>query len=78
MGLHAGLLELLAILVRRQLGVLAEQSREEAGIVIADFVADGLDALAGARGASPPPCSMRKRCGSCNGLSPVAVWKLGA
>src|SRR5476651_1983175 len=43
------LLELLAILVGRQFGVLAEQSGKEAGVVIADFIADGLDALAGAR-----------------------------
>ena len=40
------LLELLPILVRRQFRVLAEQPRKEAGIVVADFIADGLDALA--------------------------------
>ena len=40
------LLKLLPILVRRQFGVLAEQPRKEARIVVADFVADGLDTFA--------------------------------
>ncbi len=42
------LLELLPVLVRRQVCVLAEQPCEEARVVVADFVADGLDALAAA------------------------------
>ncbi len=40
------LLKLLSILVRRQLRVLAEQSGEEARVVVTNFIADGLDALA--------------------------------
>ncbi len=43
------LLELLAVLVGRKFGVLAEQPGKEAGVVVADFVADGLDALARSR-----------------------------
>jgi len=53
MGLCVGrglrsLLKLLPILVRRQLGVLAEQPRKEARVVITDLITDGLDAFAAA------------------------------
>ena len=41
------LLELAAVVVGGQPRVLEEQACEEAGIVVADLVADGLDALAG-------------------------------
>ncbi len=41
--------ELATVMVGREFGVLAEQAGEEAGVVVADLVADRLDALARAR-----------------------------
>jgi len=65
--------ELLPILVRRQLGVLTEKPRKETGIVIANFVADGLDALARARqqplgGLDPQPLQVVQRLVTCRAL----------